>query len=168
MTVDRLDPRSLLYKYGDYPGLAGGTYDAQVERNMSMLRGCHPCRRTSWVLLPLLLITLCSCQSTGYTVVNTGPWAGLSSEEPTVRITTIHAIQRSADRNHAPLLFPLLNDTDRWVRFNARATILYLAGERRNSAPKYDYLSPPRERRYAVSEHEAWWRELSQPEPPSS
>ncbi len=150
------------------PELPEHPSDVSVERNMPMLRGCHPRRRTIWVLLPLLLITLSACQSTGYKVTSTGPWAGLSSEEPTVRITTIHAIQRSVDRNNVPLLFPLLNDSDRWVRFNARATILYLAGERRNTAPKYDYLSPPRERRYAVSEHEAWWRELSRPVPPTS
>ena len=84
-----------------------------------------------------------------------------------VRTQTIHAIAGTLNRNLAPLLFPLLNDRDKWVRLNARSTILLLAGERKDSAPKYDYLAPPRARRYAVSDHQQWWNRLSSPSIPS-
>ncbi|MGE4615309.1 MAG: HEAT repeat domain-containing protein [Planctomycetota bacterium] len=128
----------------------------------------HRVTRSDMTLILLLTLLCCaSCQMPGLRVSETGPWPGLASEEPVVRTRTILAIQGSSDRNFAPLLFPLLNDPDRWVRYNARSTILWLAGDRRNTAPKYDYLSPPRERRYAVSDHQEWWNRLSSPEPPT-
>ncbi|MDE0957017.1 MAG: hypothetical protein OSB12_00125 [Planctomycetota bacterium] len=120
-----------------------------------------------WLPCFIATLLLCSCQGPSYKVSDRGPWAGLASEEPVVRTQTIHAIAGTFNRNLAPLLFPLLNDRDKWVRLNARSTILLLAGERKDSAPKYDYLAPPRTRRYAVSDHQQWWNRLSSPSVPS-
>ncbi|MDE0959441.1 MAG: hypothetical protein OSB09_01525 [Planctomycetota bacterium] len=119
--------------------------------------------------LPLIggLLLLGSCQVPSHKVSGQGPWAGLASEEPVTRTQTIHAISGTLDRNLAPLLFPLLNDPDKWVRLNARSTILKLAGDRINTAPSYDYLAPPRDRRYAVADHQQWWKRLSQASHPS-
>ena len=87
-------------------------------------------------------------------------WPGLLAESAIERTQTIHLIQQSSDRSLIPLLFPLLNDPDRWVRYNARASILILAGPHRDSAPEYRYLSNRSSLRKAPAEHLAWWEEL--------
>lgn len=110
------------------------------------------------ILLALVLLC-CSCQGSGIRSSEASPWPSLSAEDPVVRIQTIHTIQSSLDRRNVPFLFPLLNDPDRWVRFNARSAILVLAGDHRQTAPPYDYLAAPQVRRKSVQAYRQWWNQ---------
>lgn len=118
-------------------------------------------QQSSAILSSLLLIVLlcCSCQGTGIRSSAASPWPSLSAEDPVVRIQTIHTIQGTLNRANAPFLFPLLNDPDRWVRFNARSAILVLAGNLRHTAPPYDYLATPQIRRNSIQEYRQWWNQ---------
>ena len=119
-----------------------------------------PRRSSLSVMLMLLVLCCCSCQGGNLRNPDGNPWPNLYAEDPVTRIQTIHAIQGTQNRSHVPHLFPLLNDSDRWVRFNARSVILALAGDRRNSAPPYDYLAAPQIRRKSVQEYQQWWNQV--------
>jgi len=109
----------------------------------------------------LVLCTTLGCQTAGMKVSDgSGMWPGLLADDPIQRMQTIHLIQQTGDRSQTPLLFPLLNDQDRWVRYNARAAILILSGPHRESAPDYRYLSDRSALRKAPKEHQAWWQQL--------
>lgn len=114
------------------------------------------------LLLSLTLLTgFSGCQIPGPQVSDGGGrWPGLLSEDAVMRSQTIHQIQKIGDRSEAPLLFPLLNDKDRWVRLNARTAILVLAGPHRESAPVYRYMAKPASLRAAPEEHRIWWENL--------
>ncbi|PCJ15413.1 MAG: hypothetical protein COB10_01305 [Planctomycetota bacterium] len=112
------------------------------------------------IMLVLLALCCCSCQSGNLRSSDGSPWPNLYAEDPVIRIQTIHAILGTRNRSNVPHLFPLLNDSDRWVRFNARSAILMLAGDRRDSAPPYDYLAKPQQRRKSTEEFQKWWNEV--------
>ncbi len=104
---------------------------------------------------------LSGCQASGSKVSDgDGRWPGLLDDNPLTRTQTVHLIRQSGDRDQVPLLFPLLNDRDRWVRYNARATILILAGPHRDTAPAYNYLSERSLLKKAPEEHRTWWNNL--------
>ena len=115
--------------------------------------------RVAMTIQLLLVLLCCSCQGSGIRSSVESPWPTLSAEDPVVRIQTIHTIQGTMDRSNAPFLFPLLNDPDRWVRFNARSAILVLAGDLRHTAPPYDYLATPQIRREMIQEYRNWWNQ---------
>lgn len=108
----------------------------------------------------VILILCCSCQGPGIRSSASSPWPSLAAEDAVVRIQTIHTIQGTQNPGNAPFLFPLLNDPDRWVRFNARSAILVLAGNQRHTAPPYDYLATPQNRRKAIQEYRKWWNQI--------
>ena len=112
------------------------------------------------MLLMLVVLCCCSCQGNNLRSTPNNPWPGLYAEDPVTRIQNIHTIQGTFNRRNTPYLFPLLNDSDRWVRFNARSAILVLAGERRNTAPPYDYLAEPAIRRKSVQQFQQWWDQV--------
>lgn len=108
-----------------------------------------------------LLVTFSGCQTPGPQVSDGGGrWPGLLSEDAVMRTQTIHMIQQGGDRSTVPLLFPLLNDKDRWVRYNARAAILVLAGPHRETAPVYRYMAKSSLLKAAPEEHRVWWENL--------
>ncbi|MGE4619763.1 MAG: HEAT repeat domain-containing protein [Planctomycetota bacterium] len=117
------------------------------------------------VMLLLTFMFSLGCQGTGMRNQSNSPWPHLSSEDPVARIQAIHAIQSTNFRRNAPYLFPLLNDPDQWVRFNARSAILILAGDHRQSAPPYDYLATPQNRRKSIQHFREWWNRTFSPPP---
>jgi hypothetical protein len=115
----------------------------------------------SLILVLAGLILLSGCQAPGPRVSDGGgQWPGLLAEDAVMRTQTIHLIQKSGDRSHAPLLFPMLNDEDRWVRYNARAAILILAGPHHESAPVYRYMAGSSALKAAPEAHRIWWESL--------
>ncbi|OUU22707.1 MAG: hypothetical protein CBC13_07350 [Planctomycetia bacterium TMED53] len=113
-----------------------------------------------FILLLFLLPIIIGCQGSAPKVSDGGGlWPGLLAENPVTRTQTIHMLQQSGDRSQAPLLFPFLNDRDRWVRYNARVAILILAGPHRENAPAYNYLSERSLLKKAPKEHRDWWEE---------
>ena len=123
----------------------------------------HLLQSLRWALPLLILVTICGqgCQTSSLIVSDGGgTWPGLLNQDAAIRTQTIHLIQQTGNSEYVPLLFPVLTDEDRWVRYNARAVILILSGSHAETAPPFEYLGSRKERIESQLQHVDWWQSL--------